>query len=71
MTAGAAGEHIQTVGFVNQLLSASAQGTVTGLHTFDFKGRIQVYPGTMIWFAANLASVALISQTLVWEEVEI
>lgn len=36
---------------------------------YEFEGRVIVPPGTIVWVAATLASVALYAQTLEWEEV--
>lgn len=71
-TAGVAAEAVQHMFTYNQALSASAQGTIPVLPaTFDFRGRVHVYPGTVVWVASNLASVSLFAQSLSWEEIDL
>jgi hypothetical protein len=70
ITAGTAAEGIQTMFNIN------GEGAAAGLHTtsmstFEFNGKWIFPPGSLIWVAATLASVALFAQTWVWEEVAV
>jgi len=70
ITAGVAAEAVRT------LFGINGEGAAAGLHgtvntTHEFEGRVVVYPGTLVWVACTLASVALYAQTLEWEEVDI
>ena len=71
-SAGVAGEAIQVLGGQNQPLSASAQGTgVFPPCTYNFDGSVEVFPGSVIWVASNVASVGLYAQTIRWMEVPV
>ena len=70
VTAGVAAEFIRTMFGINgEGAAAGLHGTVKTEH--DFKGRVWVYPGTLVWVACSLASVALYAQTLEWEEIDL
>jgi len=66
VTAAVAAEFIRTLGYMNPEIDT----TPTGLNVIDhdFKGSVEVYPGTMVWIGATKASVALFSQSIEWEE---
>ncbi len=65
-TAGVAAEAIEVLGGTGIEADATANGI--SYIDVDFDGRIEVFPGTVIWVAATLASVALYAQTLSWIE---
>lgn len=67
VTAGVAAEWIETLGATGVEADLTANGI--SLINHDFDGRIEVYPGTMVWLGATLASVALYATTLGWYEV--
>ena len=69
VTAGVAAEWVETLGGTGIEADATANGI--SLINHDFDGRIEVYPGTMVWLAATLASVALYATTIGWYEVPI
>lgn len=69
VTAGVAAEWVETLGATGIEADATANGI--SYITHDFDGRIEVYPGTMVWVGATLASVALYAQTIGWYEVPI
>jgi hypothetical protein len=69
VTAAVAGEWIETLGATGVEADATTNGI--SLINHDFDGRIEVYPGTMVWLAATLASVALYASTIGWYEVAI
>lgn len=69
VSAGVAAEAIETLGGTGVEADLTTNGI--SLINHDFDGRIEVYPGTMVWIAATLASVALYAQTLGWYEVEV
>lgn len=69
VTAGVAAEWVETLGATGIEADATANGISVINHDFD--GRIEVYPGTMVWFGGTLASVALYASTLGWYEVPI
>ncbi len=50
-----------------------ADGTANGISYLyhDFEGTVIVPPGSMVWLAGKLASVALYNSTLVWKEIPI
>lgn len=66
ISAGVAAEWLETMGGSG----VAAQATALGFNRIacDFDGRWVIYPGTMIWFAATLASSALFAQSLSWLE---
>lgn len=66
ITAGVAGEWVETIFGTGIEAAATANGITRVDHDFD--GRIEVYPGTMVWIGATLASVALYGQSLGWYE---
>ena len=69
VTAGVATEAVQT--FFGTNVKAAA-GTAGGqVHDYDFMGTVIVPPGSMVWVAGTLASVALYSTTIVWKELPI
>lgn len=67
VTAGVAAEWIETLGGTGVEADATTNGISVINHDFD--GRIEVYPGTMVWFGATMASVALYATTIGWYEV--
>lgn len=69
-TAGVAAEWVRTLASIN--LEAQT-GTAHGLITchYEFDGKVIVPPGTMVWFAATLASVALYASSVSWYEAPI
>jgi len=70
VTAGVAAEWVQTLFSINlEAATGTAHGVLASKHEFD--GTLEVYPGTMIWLASTLASVALYAITIVWEEIPI
>ena len=69
VTAGVAAEWIEGFGATGVEADITTNGI--SLINHDFDGRIEVWPGTMVWFASVLASVALYSTTLGWYEVPI
>lgn len=69
VTASVAAEFIRTMGYMQPEIDTTPTGINVIEH--DFKGRVEVYPGTMVWIAATKASVALFAQTIEWEEVPI
>lgn len=76
-TAGAAANPTSTTpGMIRGVAQINGEGAAAGLHTanvchFDFQGTLIIPPGWMIYFACTLASVALITSTLVWKEIPI
>lgn len=77
VTAGTAVAPAATApGMVRGVAQINGEGAAAGLHTanvchFDFQGTLIVPPGWMVYFACTLASVALITSTLVWKEIPI
>lgn len=69
VTAAVAAEWIETMGATGIEADATANGI--SLINHDFDGRIEVYPGTMVWIGSVLASVALYTTTIGWYEVPI
>ena len=69
ITAGVAAEWVETLGGTGIEADATTNGI--SLINHDFDGRIEVYPGTLVWVAATLASVANYAQTLSWYEIAI
>ena len=69
MSAGVAAEWVETLGATGVEADATANGI--SLVNHDFDGRIEVYPGTMVWLASVLATVALYTMTFSWYEVPI
>ena len=69
VTAGVAAEFVQTMFGESALIATTAMNPYA--ISFDFKGRIHVYPGTMVWVAGSAASGALLAQTISWEEIDI
>lgn len=61
-----ASEWIRTM-FVMPVNSAAVGQPVPVI--YEFHGKVIVPPGSIVWVAATLASVALYAQTLDWEEV--
>ena len=69
VTAGVAAEWVETLGGSGVEADATANGISVINHDFD--GRLEVYPGTMVWVASVLASVALYGTSLSWYEVSL
>ena len=67
VTAAVAAEWVETLGGTGIEANATTNGI--SLINHDFDGRIQVYPGTMVWLGSVLASVALYTVTIGWYEV--
>lgn len=66
ITAGVAAEWVETLGGTGVEADATTNGI--SLINHDFDGRIEVYPGTIVFVGATMASVALYAQTLSWYE---
>ena len=63
-----AGTWIYSLGkYVGATISTSAAGGITLTHDFD--GDVVLPPGTAVYLAANIASVALFESTLSWYEI--
>lgn len=69
ITAAVAAEWVETLGGTGVEADATTNGI--SLINHDFDGRIEVYPGTIVFVGATMASVALYAQTLSWVEVAI
>lgn len=69
VTAGVAAELVEALGGSGVEADATANGISWINHDFD--GRIEVYPGTMVWIASVLASVALYMTQISWYEVNL
>ena len=69
VTAGVAAELVEALGGSGVEADATANGISWINHDFD--GRLEVYPGTMVWVASVLASVALYNTQISWYEVPI
>lgn len=69
VTAGVAAEFVRTL-FGS---GVEADGTANGISYLehDFEGTVIVPPGSMVWLAGKLASVALYNSTIVWKELPI
>ena len=67
VTAAVAAEWVETLGATGVEADATTNGI--SLINHDFDGRIEVWPGTMVWLATTMASVALYATTLGWYEV--
>lgn len=67
VSAGVAAEWVETLGGTGVEADLTTNGI--SLIDVDFDGRIEVYPGTMVWLGATLASVALYASTIGWYEV--
>jgi hypothetical protein len=67
VTAGVAAEELRALGGTGVEADTTANG-ISRIH-YEFEGTVQAYPGTLIWIAARLASVALYNITILWEEV--
>ena len=66
ITAGVAAELVEALGGSGVEADLTTNGISFINHDFD--GRIEVYPGTMVWVASVLASVALYMTQLSWYE---
>ena len=66
ISAGVAAELVEALG--GSGIEADATTNGISLINHDFDGRIEVYPGTMVWVASVLASVALYMTQLSWYE---
>ena len=66
--AGVAAEFIHTIAGMNLEADTSTAHQSQPI-VYDFDGKLEIFPGTLIWFAATKASVALFAQTFMWEEV--
>ena len=70
-TAGAAGRWFYTLGSINlEAATGTAHGTIVPTQA-PTSGSIILPPGTAIWPACTVASVALYSQTISWQEMPI
>lgn len=69
VSAAVAAEWVETLGGTGVEADATTNGISFINHDFD--GRIEVYPGTMVWIGSVLASVALYTTTIGWYEVPI
>ena len=69
VTAGVAAEFVEALG--GSGIEANATTNGISLINHDFDGRIEVYPGTMVWVASVLASVALYMTQLSWYEISL
>ena len=70
ISAGVAAEWIRTLAGLNlEAQTGTAHGTLATPHLFD--GQPILPPGTLAWFAATLASVALYAQHVVWNEADV
>ena len=69
VSAGVAAEWVETLGATGVEADLTTNGI--SLINHDFDGRIEVYPGTMVWLGATLASVALYATTIGWYEVPV
>lgn len=69
VTAAVAAEWVKTLGGTGVEADATANGI--SFIDRDFEGGLEVYPGTMVWLGATLASVALYASTIDWYEVEL
>lgn len=67
ITAGVAAEYWRNL--FSSGIEADATTNAAKVMQVDFDGTGIVEPGGLIWTAANLASVALFTQTLVWKEI--
>ena len=67
VTAAVAAEWVETLGGMGAEVDATANGI--SLINHDFDGRLEVYPGTMVWVAANVADADMLFATnLSWYE---
>lgn len=69
VTAGVASEFIRALFGSGVEADATANGISYLQHDFD--GTVIVPPGSMVWLAGKLASVALYNSTIVWKELPI
>ncbi len=69
VSAGVAAEYVHQIGTMLPEIDATASRS--RVDEYDFDGLVQAGPGTLLWIAGTKASVALFSQTLMWEEVPI
>lgn len=69
ITAGVAADFFYTMWQEYAALATSAITPTVTAH--DFNGAVVVTPGTAVWPSGSVASGALISQTLIWEEVPV
>ena len=69
VSAGVAAELVEALGGSGVEADATTNGISYINHDFD--GRIEVYPGTMVWVASVLASVAAYMTQLSWYEIPI
>ncbi len=69
ITAGIAAEFVHQIGTMLPEIDATASRS--RVDEYDFDGLVQAGPGTLLWIAGTKASVALFSQTLMWEEVPV
>ena len=67
VTAAVAAEWVETLGGTGVEADATTNGISYILRDFD--GELEVYPGTIVWLGATLASVALYASTIRWYEV--
>jgi len=69
ITAGIAADFFYTMFGQSALVSATAMNPYSTSHEFD--GAVVIPPGVAIWTSATLATVSLLSQTIIWEEVDV
>ena len=69
VTAGVVAEFIRALFGSGIEADATANGISYLFHDFD--GTVIVPPGSMVWLAGKLASVALYNSTIVWKEIPI
>ncbi len=67
ITAGVAAEFIHEIGVMTPEVDATTNAP--RVNKYDFDGLVTLMPGTLAWVTATKASVALFSQSLIWEEV--
>ena len=69
IAAGVAAEFVHQIGTMLPEIDATA--SPSRVDSYDFDGLVTLPPGTLAWIAATKASVALFSQSLMWEEVPV
>ena len=67
ITAGVAAEFIHEIGVMTPEVDATTNAP--RINKYDFDGLVTCLPGTLAWITATKASVAIFSQSLMWEEV--
>ena len=69
VSAGVAAELVEALGGSGIEADATANGI--SLINHDFDGRLEVYPGTMVWVASVLATTALYMTQISWYEISL